>query len=118
MHPPRPKVESVDEYINLFPQTTQARLHQIRQMIKTIAPQASESISYAIPAYKINGRAFMYFAAYDSHISLHPVPSNIEPELKSQIAPHIKGKGTLQFPLNQPLPIDLINKIIYSLLPK
>ncbi len=112
MHPARPKVASVDEYLDLFPEDTQAKLTQVRSLIKKLAPKAEEVISYAIPAYKLRKKALIYFAGYEKHIGLYPLPHNIDPDFAAEIEPHVAGKGTLRFSLDKPLPLELIEKVV------
>jgi len=112
MHPERPKVETVDEYIKLFPSETQEKLGQVRKLIKEVLPQADEVISYAIPTYKQNKKSVIYFAGYDKHISLYPLPHGIDAEFAAEIEPHIVGKGTLRFDLDKPLPFELMRKVV------
>ena len=112
MHPARPKVATVDEYIELFSGSTQERLRQLRELIVSVLPDSQEVISYAIPAYKVDKTAIIYFAGYEKHISLYPLPDDIDANFAAAIEPHIAGKGTLRFELNQPLPIALIKKIV------
>lgn len=117
MHPDRLKVESVEEYLILWPQTTQDMLNQLRELIQDIAPEASEVISYAIPAYKLpgQGRAFAYISAYEKHIGLYPGPHGAPAELEEQLQPYAHGKGTFRFALDKPLPLDLIKQIVTQL---
>jgi uncharacterized protein YdhG (YjbR/CyaY superfamily) len=109
----RPKFEDVDEYIASFPPDVRARLRQIRSTIRQAAPKAEETISYGIPAYKRNG-ALIYFAAFKEHLSLYPVTSALKAKLGTELAPHTspKQKGTMRFPLEKPLPLGLIRKIV------
>ncbi|HEV7351182.1 iron chaperone [Telluribacter sp.] len=101
----------VDQYIGGFPEEVQTLLEQIRALIRQAAPDATESISYGIPAYYLNGRQFIYFAGYKKHVSLYPVPR--QHKAFEQVLMEYKGsKGTAQFPLNQPLPVDLITDVI------
>lgn len=117
MHPSRPKVDTVDEYIELFPPTTQAKLKQLRDLIKKTAPKAEERISYAIPAYKTGARSVAYFAAYEKHIGIYPIPRNIPEAIASKLKPYVAGKGTLRFQLDKPLPLKLIEEVFeYQLL--
>ncbi len=113
---PRTKAETVDEYLKQFPVETKERLEQIRTLIKQIAPEATEVISYAIPAFKLpnQGRAFVYFSGYPKHIGLYPLPKG-DDKLSGQIEPFVAGKGTLRFPLDQPLPLPLIKKVVTQL---
>jgi uncharacterized protein YdhG (YjbR/CyaY superfamily) len=115
MHPERPKVSSVDEYIGLFPAETQKHLEQLRTTIRKVFPEFTETISYSIPAYKKDPkkRALVYFAAYETHISLHAVLGSVEDtELAQQVESYVTGKGTIRFDLDKPFPIELIEKIL------
>lgn len=106
------KPQNIDEYIKGFPPATQEMLGQIRATIKQIVPDAEEAISYGIPTFNLNGTYLIYFAAYQKHIGVYPVPSRLD-ELDEQFASYkTSGKGTIQFPLNQPMPLDLITKIV------
>jgi len=108
---PRPKVTDVDSYINNFPTTTKKALKQIRATIKKAAPKAEETISYQIPAYKYNGQILVYFAGYDHHIGFYPTASGIE-NFKKEFAGYKSSKGAVQFPLDKPLPLNLVTKIV------
>lgn len=98
---------TVDDYIAQFPENTQQLLAQLRTLIKTTAPTAVESISYEIPTYKIDGHPFIYFAGYEHHVGLYPAPNVI-----AELAPHHSGKGTYRFPLDQPLPLNHIRRLL------
>lgn len=102
---------TVDEYIKTFPDDVQIILEKLRQTIRKTAPEAVETISYQIPAFKLNGRDLVYFAAWKNHISLYPIPSGTEAFMQ-KLSPYIKGKGTMQFPLNKPIPYYLVEKIV------
>ena len=104
------KPNSMDEYIAGFPQSTQEILEQCRLTIKKTAPQAIEVISYGMPAFKLNG-ILVWFAAYSKHIGFYPQASGIE-MFKKEISIYKSAKGSVQFPLDKPLPIDLITKIV------
>ncbi len=106
--------DNVDDYIALYPAEVQERLIQLRNLVREIAPDAQESISYAIPAYKLKGKPLIYFAGYAKHTGVYPLPESPSPELEAEMAPFVTGKGTLQFPHNQPLPLDLIDRVISS----
>ena len=101
---------TVDEYISAFPKETQQLLHQMRKTIKTAAPKAQEVISYQMPAYKQNGM-LVYFAGYEKHIGFYATPTGHE-EFKKELSIYKTGKGSVQFPLDQPLPLGLITKIV------
>lgn len=104
-----PVIQNVDEYIASFPKDTQKLLKQLRTTIKKAAPQAEEVISYQMPAYNFHGK-LVYFAAYEKHIGLYPMPSAIE-NFKKELAGYNTSKGTVQFPLDKALPLSLIAKI-------
>lgn len=102
--------KSIDEYINSFPDNIQKILENIRKIIHSTAPKATESVSYGIPVFNLNGKYLIYFAAWKQHISLYPIPRN--ETLKKELSPYIKGKGTIQFPLNQSIPYHVIEKMV------
>ena len=102
--------ETVDAYIATFPKETQVLLEQMRATIKKNAPDAEEVISYGMPAFKWNGM-LVYFAAYDKHIGFYPTGSGIA-HFKDRFAGYKSSKGTVQFPLKKPLPLDLIAEIV------
>ena len=102
---------SIDEYIAGFPLETQRVLEELRALIKAVAPDATETISYAIPTFDLNGRHLVHFAGYDRHIGFYPVPSGLE-AFQEELKPYKRGKGSVQFPLDQPLPADLIRRIV------
>ena len=102
----------IDEYISRFPKSTQVALEEVRTTIKKAVPDLEETISYAIPAFKHGGSCLVYFAGYKSHVGLYPVPTgNVEFE-KDFSSYKTSGKGSIQFPLNKPMPIRLITKIV------
>jgi uncharacterized protein YdhG (YjbR/CyaY superfamily) len=106
----RAKPNNVDQYIAGFPEEIQKLLLQMRGAIKKAAPQAEEVISYAMPAFKLNG-ILVWFAAHTKHISLYPRGSGID-EFKKELANYKLSKGTIQFTLDKPLPVALITKIV------
>ena len=101
--------ETIDEYIANFPHDIQEILEKIRTVIKTAAPDATEKISYQMPTFFLNGN-LVHFAAFKKHIGLYPTPSGIT-EFNDQLSAYVKAKGSVQFPLDQPIPYDLIGKI-------
>ncbi len=105
------KPVSIDEYIAGFPKETQKVLEQVRAIIKNTAPDTEETISYAIPTFTMNKKYLIYFAGYKNHISLYPAPTG-NASFEKEIKPYRSGKGTVQFPLDKPLPIDLIKRIV------
>lgn len=108
---------SIAEYIAGFSAEVQEMLEQIRATIKEVVPDAEETISYAIPAFRLNKKNLVYFAAFKKHIGLYPAPTALE-EFKADFEPYKTSKGTVQFPLNRPIPLDLIRKIVRHLVKK
>ncbi len=104
------EIKNVDDYIAGFPDETRKMLNQIRLMITRAAPEAEEVISYQMPAYKYKGM-LVYFAGYKNHIGFYPTASGIK-KFKEEIIIYKNGKGSVQFPLNEPLPCELITKIV------
>jgi uncharacterized protein YdhG (YjbR/CyaY superfamily) len=102
---------TIDEYIETFSKDKQLVLKQIRNLINKIAPHAEESISYAMPAFKINEKPLIYFAGYKNHIGLYALPSTNK-AFNEELAKYNYGKGSIQFPLDKPMPLTLITKII------
>ena len=102
--------KNVDEYISFFEPAIQQRLQQLRQIIKKAAPDAEELISYMMPAYKYNG-VLVYFAGYKNHIGFYATPTG-HTAFEKELAIYKQGKGSVQFPLNKPLPVSLISKIV------
>lgn len=107
---PGTKFKSVNDYISVFPAGTQKILETLRSTIKKAAPQAEEVISYNIPAYKLNG-ALVFFAGYENHIGFYPTPSGIK-RFSNELSTYKTSKGAVQFPLNEPLPLKLITKMV------
>lgn len=105
------RFSSVDEYISTFPEETQKRLEELRRTIKAAAPEAGEKISYGIPTFTLNNTYLIYFAGWKNHISIYPIPTGSE-AFNKQVSKHVEGKGTLKFPLDKPLPLKLITKIV------
>jgi uncharacterized protein YdhG (YjbR/CyaY superfamily) len=107
----RPVAGSIDEYIADFPPETQILLQEVRAIISKAAPEATETISYAIPTFDLAGKHLVHFAGYAKHVGFYPVPSAMT-AFKDELSPYRRGKGSAQFPLNQPLPTDLIRRIV------
>jgi uncharacterized protein YdhG (YjbR/CyaY superfamily) len=103
--------ESVDEYIETFPKDVQKILEEVRRTIKAAAPDAREKISYQIAAFELNGKNLIHFAGWKNHISMYPIPSGRD-AFNKEVSKYAAGKGTLQFPLDKPLPLKLITKIV------
>ena len=101
----------VDNYIKTFPKEIQILLNQMRNTIKKNAPQAEESIAYNMPAYKTNGRPLVYFAGFKNHIGFYATPTGHK-MFARELSEYKQGKGSVQFPINKPLPLDLIARIV------
>lgn len=101
--------KSVDAYIKRFPLPTQKILEKVRRVIKKAAPDAEELIGWGMPAYKLNGYV-VFFAGYKNHVGLYPVPSGIR-AFKKDLKGYKTGKGSVQFPIDEPIPYELIGRI-------
>lgn len=108
---PPPKPADIDAYIAASPEQAQAALEQLRAAIRKAAPRATEAISYAIPAFRLDGGYLIYFAGYPHHVSLYPRPKG-DAALLDALAPYRAGKGTLRFPLDRKLPLALIARVV------
>jgi uncharacterized protein YdhG (YjbR/CyaY superfamily) len=102
---------SVDEYIATHPEDVQAILQRVRSAIRTALPGAEEVISYQIPAYRLDGGSVLYFAGWKHHYSLYPATDHVVEAFKDDLAPYTVDKGTIRFPLSQPVPMKLIERI-------
>ena len=103
--------KNIDEYIAHFPHDVQEILEKIRMTIRKAAPDAEETMSYQMPTFILKGKYLVYFAAYKKHIGLYPAPVGIS-EFQEALAVYGAGKGTLKFPLDTPVPFDLIRNIV------
>lgn len=103
--------KNVDDYICSFPEDTQLLLNKVRETIQHNAPEAVESISYQMPAYKLNGKPLVYFAGYEKHIGFYATPTGHE-QFATELAKYKQGKGSVQFPLDKPVPYNLIARIV------
>lgn len=102
---------SVDEYIDRFDGEVKTRLVKLRQIIKNEAPDAVESISYGLVGYKLDGMPLVYFGGFPHHVGFYATPSGHE-AFKSELSKYKQGKGSVQFPLDEPLPIDLVRRMV------
>lgn len=102
---------TVEEYIALYPEMVQARLQAIRRQIIQDAPNATEGIAYKMPAYKVKGKPLVYFAAYKNHIGFYATPVG-HTQFAAELSCYKQGKGSVQFPHDLPLPLDLISRIV------
>ncbi len=104
-----PQPTTIDEYIAAYPEAVQARLRAMRETIRAAAPDASEKISYGMPTFFYEGN-LVYFGVSKNHIGFYPTPNGIE-AFQEELAPYKSGKGSAQFPHDQPLPLDLVTRI-------
>jgi uncharacterized protein YdhG (YjbR/CyaY superfamily) len=107
----RSTATTIDDYIAEFPPKTQALLQEVRAVIREAAPEAVETISYAMPTFDLNGRHLVHFAGFEHHIGLYPMPTGME-EFAEALSRYKHGKGSVQFPLDEPMPEDLIYRIV------
>ena len=105
-------VSSIDEYIAGFPPETQKVLKGLRALIRSAAPGVTEKISYGIPMFDLNGHYLVYFGGWKKHIGFYPVTGSVAKAFKEELKPYKSGKGSVQFPLAQPMPKDLIRRIV------
>lgn len=101
---------TIDEFIATYPSAIQTKLRKMREAIRKAAPQATEAIKYGIPTFVLNGN-LVHFAAYEHHIGFYPTPSGIE-EFKKELAGFGTAKGSVKFPLDKPLPLALVTRIV------
>ena len=102
---------NTDEYLANFSGETREKLDTLRRTIKELVPEAGEKISYGIPTFTLNDKYFIYIAGYAKHVSLYPIPPGDE-AFKKELAPFVAGRGTVRFPLDKPLPLPLIRKMV------
>lgn len=102
--------QSIDEYISTAPEEAQEKLNELRNLIRRVAPEAQEKISYQMPTFYLKGN-LVHFAAHARHIGFYPTPSGIT-EFNGELAGYKHAKGSVQFPLDEPLPLDLIERIV------
>lgn len=103
--------ESVDAYIAAQPEAVQGLLERVRSAIRKAVPGAEEAISYKIPMYKLHGAPVLYFAGWRKHYSLYPASDEMAAKFRGDLAPYEVDKGTIRFPLSQPVPVKLIERI-------
>ena len=109
----RPTASSVDEYIAGCPPAAQAALREVRAVIAAAAPGAVETISYSMPTFDLHGRHLVHFAAHATHVGLYPTALGVA-AFEDELAPYKHSKGSVQFPLSGPMPIDLIRRIVQT----
>ena len=101
----------MEDYIKAFPKDVQTILEKMRQTIAKTAPEAEETISYGIPTFKLNGKNLVHFAAWKKHIGFYPTPS-ASAAFNKELAHYKAGKGSVQFPIDRPIPFDLVKSIV------
>jgi uncharacterized protein YdhG (YjbR/CyaY superfamily) len=106
-----PTFRTVDKYIASFPADVQGQLQGVRRAMRAAAPGTEEAISYGIPTLMLDGRYLMYFAGWKRHISVYPIPA-VDAQLDKEIEQYKAGKGTLRFPLTEPIPYELIGRLV------
>jgi uncharacterized protein YdhG (YjbR/CyaY superfamily) len=105
------KAKNIDEYISFFPAETQLLLEEVRATIRKAAPKAEEAIKYAMPTFVLNGKNIAHFAAYKGHIGFYPAPTAIK-EFEKDLVKYKQGKGSIQFPIDEAMPLKLITKMV------
>lgn len=110
------KPKSVDEYLSWVSVEHRPALDALRTTIRSVAPQAEEVISYGMPAFRLDGRFFCSYSDFKNHVSLFPATGYVREALGDEATPYFAGKGTFRFPLNKPIPTDLVARIVELLL--
>jgi uncharacterized protein YdhG (YjbR/CyaY superfamily) len=105
------RFETIDEYIATSPRNVRDILEELRRVIRESAPDSEETISYGIPTFDLNGRHLVHFAAYENHIGFYPTSSGIT-RFKKELSRYQLSRGTVRFPINEPVPFDLIRRIV------
>lgn len=108
--------EDVDAYVAALPEAARAAVEELRRRARSVVPDGEESITYGIPTVKLDGAPVVYFAGYARHVSLHPVLEDLDEDLARDIAPYRSGRGTLKMPLREPVPFDLAERVMRTLL--
>lgn len=109
---------SVEEYLASFPDDVRAVLEEVRAAIRAAAPEAEETISYNMPTYKVGGRSLVHFAGWTSYVSVYPLPdpaTAADAGLEAELAPYRATRGTGRFPLDRPVPVELISRVVDAL---
>jgi len=108
---PAKKFETMDEYIEAFPKNVRNILQKLRHTVRKAAPEAVESVSYDMPTFKIGGERLAYFSAWKNHIGFYSIPEG-NAAFRKELAPFEGPKGSLRFPMDKPIPYDLVKKIV------
>jgi uncharacterized protein YdhG (YjbR/CyaY superfamily) len=107
----RPAVTNIDDYISGFQPATRAVLEEVRALVRKTAPDAVETMSYGIPTFDLKKKHLVHFAGFERHVGFYPTPSGIE-AFKDEIQGYTWAKGSVQFPLDAPMPLDLIRRMV------
>jgi uncharacterized protein YdhG (YjbR/CyaY superfamily) len=107
----KPQNKTIDDYIAEFPKDVQEIMYKLRKIIKAVAPEAIESISYGMAAFKLKGKPLVYFAGWKSHIGIYALPSGTE-QFKKELSNFATSKGAVKFPIDKPIPYDSIKRVI------
>lgn len=109
--------EGIDDYISAAPVESQVVLEEIRRRVRDLAPGVEETITYQMPTFRLNGRSVVHVAAWKQHhVSLYPVPDSVDGSLADDLAPYVSGKGTMRLPLSDPIPYELVERVVQALL--
>lgn len=111
MHAPKKQFKTIDEYIETFPKDVQGILEQVRNTVKNAAPESEEAIAYQMPTFRLKGKNLVHFAAFKKHIGFYPTPSGIS-AFEKELSAYKSAKGSVQFPIEEPVPFKLIEKIV------
>ena len=106
-----PTPSTVEEYLAALPADRRGAVEELRQAIRAAAPEATETIAYQMPAFRVEGRFLVSFAAFKNHYSLFPASDAVVETLGEELEPYLHGKGTIRFPADQPLPVGLVTRI-------
>jgi len=112
MQAPQIRYKTIDEYIAMFPENVRDILEELRRVIRKSAPGVEETISYGIPTFDLNGKHLVHFAAYKNHVGFYPGGSSGIKAFKKELSPYKTSTGTAQFPLDKPIPFDLVKNIV------
>jgi uncharacterized protein YdhG (YjbR/CyaY superfamily) len=109
--------DTVQEYLDSFPDDTKRVLRRVQQSVRSVIPDSDEVISYGIPTFRLEGRPVVHVAGWQKHVSLYPAPDveDTDPDLAAALTPYRSGKGTLKFPLDEPVPYELIERVVAAL---
>ncbi|MEX0699613.1 MAG: DUF1801 domain-containing protein [Acidimicrobiia bacterium] len=111
------KFETIDDYIESFPTDVQPILQEVRRAIRKAASETEETISYQMPTFKLDGKYLIYFGGWKNHVGIYPIPT-VDEAFEKELAPYRAAKGTLRFPLSEPIPYQLVERIVALLLKK